>query len=147
MHTYYINEIIKSNDNKKMTELKDIYEELIKYLKEKDPDKYKEVECSLYEIVEGKRLTKEKAIEWVESMKPAAKWTIQDIEKLQASKRVDIPLVDLYALMNMMYTDYFDVIEEDEEKYLKMSLDWYNDKDTKKTGSEKLYCYYKNIVR
>ena len=49
--------------------------------------------------------------------------------------------------MNMMYTDYSDVIGEDDEKYLKLSLDWYNDKDTKKTGSEKLYCYYKNIVR
>ena len=147
MHTYYINEIIKSNDNKKMIELKNIYEETITYLKEKDPEKYEEIECSLYEIVEGKKLTKEKAIEWVDNMKPSPKWSIEDIEKLQSLKRIDISLVDLYVLMNMMYTDYLDVIGEDDEKYLKMSLDWYNDKDTKKTGSEKLYCYYKNIVR
>ena len=148
MHLYYMDKIIKSNDNQKMEDMKVIFEELISYLKIEDPDKYKEVECKLYEIVEGKRLTKEKAMEWVNSMKPAPKWSmIEEVEKFQLAKHVDIPLVDLYALLNMMYTDYYDVIGDDEDKYLKLSLNWYNDKDTKLTGSEKLYSYYKNIVR
>lgn len=147
MHTYYINEIIKSNDNQKMNKLKELYENTITHLKISDPELYKEIECDLYEIVEGKKLTKEKASEWVNSMKPFPKWTIEEIEKVQSAKRIDIPLADLYALMNMMYTDYNDVIGEDVDKYLSLSLDWYNDKDTKLTKSEKLYCYYKNIVK
>ena len=60
--------------------------------------------------------------------------------------KTDIPLVDFYVLMNMMYTDYHDVLGEDVESYVKMSEDWYNDSDTEKKGSEKLYCYGKVIV-
>lgn len=147
MHMHYIEEIIKSNDNQKMINMKNIFEDLITFLKVSDAEKYEDVEWKLYEIVEGKKLTKQKAIEWVENMKPKSKWSLEDIEKVKTSKRVDIPLNDFYILMNMMYTDYNNVIEDDVDKYIEMSLDWYNDADTKLTGSEKLYYYYKNIVK
>ena len=147
MNLEYIDKIIKSNDNEKMVKMKNILEDVITYLKTSDYDKYNEIEWKLYETIEGKRLTKERAKEWVESMRPRYKWSFDDIEKMNVSKHIDIPIIDLYVLMNMMYTDYFDIVDDDIDKCIKMSLDWYNDPDTKLTGSEKLFCYYKNIVR
>ena len=150
MHIYYINKIIESNDNKKMVELKNIFQDLIMYLKENDNEKYKEIEWDLYEIIEGKKMTKEKAVEWVEDMKPEYKWSFDDAEKIKSIKKIDIPSIDFYILMNMMWSDYSNVIGDDQaalDKYIQLSLDWYNDEDTNKTGSEKIFCYYKNIVR
>ena len=138
----YIDRIIASNDNAKMEALKSLYKETLDYIKATDLQKYREIECSLYEIIEGKRLNEEKAHKWVSSMKPLAKWSMEDVKGL----KTDIPLVDFYVLMNMMYTDYHDVLGEDVESYVKMSEDWYNDSDAEKKGSEKLYCYGKVIV-
>ena len=138
----YIDKIIASDDRAKMEELRKIYKETLDYIKATDLQKYREIECSLYEIVEGKRLNEEKALKWVSEMKPSAKWTMEDIKGI----KTDIPLIDFFVLMNMMYTDYHDVLGEDVDSYVKMSEDWYNDIDTKKKGSEKLYCYGKNIV-
>ena len=143
MHTYYINKIIESNNDEKMEQLKDILVDTITYLKGTDYSKYKEIECKLYEIVEGKRLTEKKAKEWVESMKPAAKWTMEDTTRVKEEMRVDIPSVDFYVLMNMLYSDFGKSVGDDVETYVKLARDWYYDEDTKKDGGEKLYCYWK----
>ena len=138
----YIDKIISSDNKEKMTELKELYKDTLDYIKATDLQKYREIECSLYEIIEGKKLNEEKAKRWVSEMKPSAKWSMEEIDNL----RGNIPLVDFYVLMNMMYSDYHKVLGEDVEKYVEMSNAWYNDPDTSKKGSEKLYCYYKNIV-
>lgn len=138
----YIDKIISSDDRAKMEELRTIYKETLDYIKATDLQKYREIECSLYEIVEGKKLNEEKAKRWVSEMKPSAKWSIEDVKGI----KTDIPLIDFYVLMNMMYTDYSDIFGEDIETYVKLSEAWYYDKDTNKKESEKLYCYGKNIV-
>jgi hypothetical protein len=142
----YIDKIISSNDKAKMDELKKIYEKTLDYIKATDLEKYREIECSLYELVEGKKLSESKAKTWVSNMKPSAKWTIEDVKSVKDSYGVDIPLYDFYVLMNMMYTDYSDILGDEVGKYVDLSKSWYNDPDTEKKGSEKLYCYYKNIV-
>ena len=138
----YIDMIISSDNREKMESLRELYKETLDYIKATDLQKYREIECSLYEIIEGKKLNEEKAKRWVSEMKPSAKWSMEDVKGL----KTDIPLVDFYVLMNMMYTDYHEVLGEDVDKYIKMSEAWYYDPDTTKKGSEKLYCYYKNIV-
>ena len=147
MHKYYIDKIVESNNNEKMEELKKILVDTISYLKGIDYEKYQSIECKLYELVEGKRLNEKKAKEWVESMKPSSKWTMEDTDKVRKEYNIDIPSIDFYVLMNMFYTDDSNVLEDDLDKYIKMSQNWYYDKDTAKQGSEKLYCYWKNIVK
>lgn len=139
----YIDKIISSDNKEKMTELKELYKDTLDYIKATDLQKYREIECSLYEIIEGKKLNEEKAKRWVSEMKPSAKWSMEDVKGL----KTDIPLVDFYVLMNMMYTDYHEVLGDEVDKYVKMSEAWYYDPDTSKKGSEKLYCYWKNIVK
>lgn len=151
MHSYYINKIIESDDNKKMEELKELLEDTITYLKGTDYDKYEKIECKLYEIVEGKKLSEEKAKEWVSKMVPPAKWTMTETNDVKTKFNVDIPSIDFFVLMNMLYSDYGDVIGETIdnttlEKYIKFAEDWYYDEDVNKDGAEKLYSYYKYIV-
>lgn len=152
MHTYYIDKIIKSDDSKKMEKLKTLLVDTITYLKGTDYDKYEDIECKLYEIVEGKKLTEEKAIEWVESMIPKARWTLEEIKDLKTKKEINVPDIPTYVIMNMLYSDFGDVLGEEMtdatiDKYIKATEDWYYDEDAIKTEDEKLYCYWKNIVR
>lgn len=139
----YIDMIIGSDNREKMESLRELYKETLDYIKATDLQKYREIECSLYEIIEGKKLNEEKAKRWVSEMKPSAKWSMEDVKGL----KTDIPLIDFYVLMNMMYTDYHEVLGDEVDKYVKMSEAWYYDPDTSKKGSEKLYCYWKNIVK
>lgn len=147
MHTYYIKEIINSNDNKKMEQLREVVEKAITDLKYVDYAKYEDIECKLYEIIEGKKLNEEKAREWVARMEPMAMWSMEDIKQIKENQKVDIPLVDLYALMNMLHSDYENIIGTDTGKYVEFAKDWYNDIDSSKKGSEKLYCYWKHFGR
>lgn len=142
---YYIEKIIESNSKEKMEQLKEVLVDAISYLKDNDYDKYRSIECKLYEIVEGKKLNEQKAKEWVENMKPAYKWTMQDTNQVRDSYRIEIPQTDFYALMNMLYTDYNNAIGDNVETYVKLAQDWYFDEDSSKQGSEKLYCYWKMI--
>ena len=139
----YIDKIIASDDRAKMEELRKIYKETLDYIKATDLQKYREIECSLYEIVEGKRLNEEKALKWVSEMNPSAKWTMEDTTRVKEEMRVDIPSVDFYVLMNMLYSDFGKSVGDDVETYVKLARDWYYDEDTKKDGGEKLYCYWK----
>ena len=142
MHIYYINKIIESDDNEKMEKLKDILVNTITYLKGTDYDKYREIECKLYEIVEGKKLTLEKAQEWVKGM--PEHWTMEETNSV---RKVNIPEIDFYVLMNMLYSDYHDVIGDNLDTYIKLAMDWYNDADIPMDGSEKLYCYWKHFAK
>lgn len=140
----YIDKIISSDDRAKMEELRELYKSTIRYIKATDSEKYREIECKLYEILEGKRLNEEKAKQWVKSMKPEAKWSMEDVQSVKEKNNVEMPLIDFYVLMNMLYTDYHQVIGEDLNMYINLSKAWYYDEDAPE-GAEKLYCYGKMI--
>ena len=152
MHREYIDKIIKSSDNRKMEELEDVLISTIDYLMTHDKKIYEQVECDLYEIAEGKKLSEEKAIEWVESMRPKSRWTLQEVEKITNRFPTTLPLIPAYVIMNMLFSDFGDVLgeemtDENLERYLRAAEDWYFDEDASKTEDEKLYCYWKSIVK
>ena len=147
----YIDEIVKSSDNKKMEDLEDVLVDTIYYVKNNDMKTFNKIECDLYEIAKGKTLSKEKAIAWVNQMKPKARWTLQDIEKITNDFQTTLSILPAFIIMNMLYSDFGDVLGEemtDEviEKYLRAAEDWYFDEDASKTEDEKLYYYWKCIV-
>ena len=151
MHKEYIDKIIMSGNDSQMHELKEVLVDTISYIKNKDEDVYNKIECDLYEIAEGKTLTEEKAKEWVNKMIPRAKWTLNDIKQIASKYQLNIPIIPAYVIMNMMYSDFSDVLGENDtneiiEKYIKAAEDWYYDEDARHTEDEKLYCYWKNIV-
>lgn len=151
MHSEYIDTIIMSEDDNKMHELRDVLESIITYIEEKDQNTYNKIECDLYEIAIGKKLDREKAENWVYNMKPKAKWNYNSIEKLKAQYKFNVPTVSAYAILNMLYSDFSNILgeemtEETIKKYIKAMEDWYYDPDLKHTEDEKLYYYYKYIA-
>lgn len=99
-------------------------------------------------------LTREKAEEWVESMqgkgnKPGETWTFEEIEKL--AEKHDIPekkLVDYYAVMNMLASDYYEVAEKfdvlNDDFFVCMAKAFIEDKDAVK---DKTAAYYQYIAK
>ena len=151
MYEQYIEKIIMSTDDDKMHQLKNVLLDIITYIQYNNPAIFRRIESDLYEIAEGKVLGINNAEKWVNSMIPKAKWSLDDIEKIKNSKNLSIPLVPAYTIMNMLYSDFSDVLGEkltDEviDKYIKAAEDWYYDEDAKNTEDAKLYMYWKNIV-
>ena len=151
MHKEYIDMIINSTDDNKMHQLKEVLVNTISYISQVDPKIYAQIEDDLYEIVEGKKLNKERATQWVNKMIPKAKWTLADIETIKNEYKTEMPIIALYVVMNMLYSDLGDVLGEDNtedtiNKYIKASEDWYYDEDAAHTEDEKLYYYWKCIV-
>ncbi len=103
MYRKLIDKVIASNDLDKLKQIAELEIDTIDILKEYSKKDYKSIETDLYEIVEGKVITKEMAIDWVESMKPKAKWTYDEIESLKKSYDIDMPTTVIYVIMNMLY--------------------------------------------
>lgn len=103
----------------------------------------------------GKKLTKEKAEKWTKKMRSDDRkgemWSMEDAKEL--AKAYDIAegqeLIDFYAALNMVYSDYSAVAKEwdvdDEEFYAALACAFLYDRDGKQP-SEKLAAYYKYVV-
>lgn len=100
-------------------------------------------------------LTREKAEEWVESMKGEGSegetWSMEEIEEI--AKKHSMPmqeekLVELYAVMNMLASDYYKVAEEfdvlEDDFFVAMAKAFINDKDAVKN---KVSIYYDCIAK
>lgn len=106
-----------------------------------------------------KKLTREKADKWVKHMEsddPKAPrggvFTYEDAKRLAADR--DIPtegqdLIDFYAALNMMYSDYSKVAHEygvdNDDYYADLACAFLYDRDGKRP-SEKLASYYMYVV-
>lgn len=100
-------------------------------------------------------LTREKAEEWVESMKgddsEGETWSMEEIKEI--AKKHSMPmqeekLVELYAVMNMLASDYYKVAEEfdvlEDDFFVAMAKAFINDKDAVKG---KVSIYYDCIAK
>lgn len=100
-------------------------------------------------------LTREMAEEWVESMDGendrGETWTMEEIEELAEKHgypKQEKKLVELYAVMNMLASDYYKVAEKfsvlEDEFFLCMAKAFINDKDA---VPNKVAAYYEYIVK
>lgn len=141
----YIDKIGESKDTSKMERLGDMLEELIYSLKEGHHDLYEDYKEELYELAYGKTINSEAATKWVNEMKPVGEhWTIEQTTNAMTSLGYSFNATDFYIVSNMMYNDYNDLVKENEELALRLAKDWLDDEDAKE---DKLYCYWKHIVK
>lgn len=100
-------------------------------------------------------LTRQKAEEWVQSMKgeggDGETWSMKEIEEI--AKKHNMPmqehkLVELYATMNMLASDYYKVAEEfdvlEDDFFVCMAKAFLDDEDAVK---DKLAMYYECIAK
>ena len=141
----YIEKIGESKDTAKMEILGDMLEELIYDLKEAHHEEYEKYKSELYELAFGKKISKEIAEKWVNEMKPVGEhWAMEQTTAAMNSLGYSFDPVDFYVVSNMMVNDYNDLVKDDEELALKLAHDWLSDVDAKE---DKLYCYWKHIVK
>ena len=119
----------------------------------KDPACHEWVDDELYVIAYGETLTENIAQKWVAAMKnkdgtTGGHWSEADTN--QVAKQMGITFNDFnsyewYAVLNMMYSDYYGSVPNDTSTYAKLARDWMKDEDGG-NASEKTYRYYRYVV-
>lgn len=149
MHEDYLDIITKKGNNEDMECLEDVFNTSMEYLKRYDEEKYNKLETKMYEIAYGKVLTEDMAKEWVSSMQPMPKWTIEETDTILKKYGINIDRICFYVVMNMLYSDMKNVLGNGDDDqsirtYILATNDWLDDKDA---GPDKLYNYHKYIVK
>lgn len=147
----YIEKIGENKNIEDMQKLGDMLADIIYMMKESHPELYEKYKMKLYIMAYGKVLTDEMKREWVEEMKPRAKWTEEEVKNVVTQFGVKIPYMSAYVILNMLYSDMKDVFgtgddEESLRKYLEGTNNWYYDEDSKVDGEEKLFNYKFYVV-
>lgn len=109
------------------------------------------MKCAFMKWLIGKRLTDDMKRQWAKEMRPAYKWTEEEVSQIISNYGLNMPISSAAVIMNMMYSDLRKALGEgdDEEslrRYVQATKDWYYDSDTTNTEEAKLYEYWKNIV-
>lgn len=142
MHNTYLKEIDFAKHKESLTEVIDM---LMCEVKEDEPELYKHIEGILYEDAYGKVINEKMAYEWVKDMKPmGAHWTMEETTNAMRSLGYSVNPLEFYVVANMMYNDYYNIVDGDETLALRLAKDWLTDSDSKE---HKLYEYWKHIAK
>jgi len=145
MYKEYTQKIIENGSKEGMILLNELFNEAMEHIINCDSKMCKDIESKLYEYVYGKKVNEEMAKKWVENMKPVGEhWNIEQIQSAIQSLGYNVDVIDFYAVVNMIYNDFNNLVKDNEEMCLKMAYDWLDDEDA---VSDKLYEYYKHIPK
>lgn len=98
-------------------------------------------------------MTKEIAEEWTKNMKnedgsKGPHWTMEQVKQVMAQKGIDCNPVEMYAILNALYSDYCSVLKKWNinklEFYIDLACAWLNDQDAM---PNKAALYYEHIVK
>jgi uncharacterized coiled-coil DUF342 family protein len=132
--------IIEKGRLEDMYKLNDMLNDLICDLKEKHPKMYHEYKKELYEIAYGRVILEEKAKEIVNHMLPYGEhYDMEKAKEIKENYGIRHSVNDIYLVINSLYNDYHELLDENNEMYAKMTKLWLNDAD----GIEdKVYEYF-----
>lgn len=143
MHRKLIHEMKERASLEDVTALAEVSEMLLDSIKETEPEFYNHAETILYEGLHGKKLTPELAEKLIHCMEPhGMKWTEAQTTEVMNQHGFDFDPVDFWYTMNMAYNDYYEMFDDDVEKYAKWSKLFIGDPDAKKG---KVYTYARKI--
>ena len=137
--------IIDKGNIEDMYKLNDMLDTLICDLKEQKPKLYKEYKKELYELAYGNVILDDKAIEIVKNMKPNGEhYSLEYAKDIKENYNIKYSVSDVYLVINSLYNDYHDLLEDNDEMYAKMTKLWLNDSDS---VEDKVYAYFMNIAK
>lgn len=140
-----LNIIIEKNKSDDMYKLNDMLDELICDLKEQKPKLYKEYKMELYEIAYGNVILEDKAREIVEHMKPFAEhFSMENAKEIKEDYSIKHSVSDIYLVVNSLYNDYHEILDENNDLYAKMTKLWLNDADS---VDDKVFQYFCTIPK
>lgn len=123
---------------------------------EDDDDDYREHHRK--EKHSKKHLTEQTAKEWVDSMenpedksKPGEHWNMAQTTQVLKQMKLPYDPVEFYAVMNMMYSDYFGVAKKygqstNTDFFVDLTKAWLDDSDTA-AGDKKTEMYYSIVAK
>ena len=129
-------------------QLKSFLFEQFDRLKETMPELYKEMECELYEAINGEHFD-EKMFEIATSKfknadgSTGAHWTLEQVRDYLKQRGIEFKgytTCDVAYVMNMMYSDYYGSVPEGIESIVRLTKAFLEDPDA---PDGKAYRYYK----
>lgn len=113
------------------------FDKVLAMIKEAHPDKYKEIKNDLYIAVNGYHFNEDMLKDALSTMinddgTSAPKWSVQDTTQVAKSSGIVFTNFNEYDwnyVMNMIYSDYCDVLGSNTMSYVKMANKFINDKD------------------
>lgn len=137
--------IIEKGKTEDMYKLNYMLNDLICDLKEQNPELYHEYKKELYELAFGKVIIEEKAKEIVHKMEPYGEhYTMENADYIKDKYSIRHNTSDVYLVLNSLYNDYHDLLEDNDEMYAKMTKLWLNDADS---VDYKVYEYFCHIPK
>lgn len=137
--------IIERGKVEDMYKLNDMLDELICDLKEQKPKLYKEYKMELYEIAYGNVILEDKAREIVEHMKPFGEhFSMENAKEIKEDYSIKHSVSDIYLVVNSLYNDYHEILDENNDLYAKMTKLWLNDADS---VDDKVFQYFCTIPK
>jgi len=142
-------EIIKTNNQPAIEYFGNVFDDLVHELYETNPMWYKTIEYNLHKYAYGKSLTEMQSKQWVSGMSNkdgtiGEHWTYEQTTEILKSNELKYNPYDFYAVMNMIYSDYYNP-KFDTETYLMMSKDWLDDKDVDGCKTLKYYMFIAGV--
>lgn len=140
---HYIDKIVSNGEHEHMEKLSEMLEDLICELKETNHEEYVHYKHELHCMLYGEHLSEDMARYWVSHMKNkdgtiGEHWTCEQTSSYNNGYDKN----DFYAVMNMMYSDYYSA-KFDTSTYANLAKDWLGDPDV---GEGKTLKYYLYIV-
>lgn len=140
-----LNVIIDKGNVKDMYKLNEMLNELICDLKEQNPRLYREYKKELYEVAYGNVILEDKAKEIVQKMKPYNEhFTMENAKEIKDDYSIKHSVSDVYLVVNSLYNDYHEILDENNDMYAKMTKLWLNDADS---VDDKVYEYFMNVAK
>lgn len=139
----YIEKIVENGKQEDMEKLSDILVEIIYKMKESHHDLYEKYKLCLYKMAYGEIISDEMREEIVERI--GEHWTLEQTEQVKKDYGYnDIPANEFNVVMNMAYSDYKDVFEDNLDLYAKFSKAFIQDDDAKKG---KVFIYFNEVAK
>ncbi len=112
---------------------------LDQYLHRLCDEDYEKLLCELYISINGEHFNEESAVKAVSEMENEdgtcgeyySLQYVKDIAHRYNTQFIEYNVYDLYYVMNMMHSDYYNVVGHNDDVYIKMSLAFLEDKDAK----------------
>lgn len=149
-------EYVTSNDfnglNQRVQNIENFLNQLGGQQNESNAEVYDEVVDKLYKECYGEHFSDWLAEKAVENFKnvdgtEGAHWSVEQIDDVirqYGIKCIGFNRWDLYFVMNMLYSDYYNVLGSDTATYVKMSKAWFEDPDV---SEGKAYRYYMQVAK
>ena len=116
----------------------------MEHIEECDEELYDKLDIDLYEAINGKTFTEEKAKHWVKNMEPVGqRYTMEECAQHMSAVGYTGNKIDFYIASNMMANDYKNIVDKDSNLAFEMAKDFLHDEDA---VDGKLFCYWKYIV-